>query len=345
MKDCRPPAVSAIVIFLDARAFIAEAIESVLAQTFPSWELLLVDDGSSDGSREIADAYARRHPHRIRTLQHDDHVNRGMSAARNLGLQHARGRYVGFLDADDKWPPQKLELLVPALDQDNRLSVLFGAIEFFGELAGTRRIATPSVELGVPLEPSVVLRETLLGHPPLLTTLGNPLIRRRALLEVGGLDEEFQGLAEDAVAWCKLALRFRFAAIGETALEYRRHGAASGVVDERSGALASGRARFARWLHGYVLSQPLKIRAWAQPIAAEHLFRSVVLAAWLTCPDDPVRRRMRLVRTWRDLTRSHPGALTSRRRFRLALQLAGGLRSGALRGLQEPELDLRRQVS
>jgi glycosyltransferase involved in cell wall biosynthesis len=334
-----PATVSAIVIFLDARSFIAEAIESVLAQTFTSWELLLVDDGSSDGSREVAEAYASRHPGRIRTLEHEGRMNRGMSVSRNLGLEAARGEYVGFLDADDRWTPGKLMLQVSAMEHDERLAAVFGSIEFFGELAEMpARVIRPSVPLDVSLDPALLLCETLLGRPPLLTTLGNPLIRRSALVEVGGLEDEFAGQAEDAVAWCKLALRFRFAAVADTVLQYRRHESASGAIDARSGALAAGHARFSRWLYDYVLRQPPETRAWALPIVTEHLFRSVVLEAWLTLPDDTLRRRARLIKAWRDLSQTYPDALTARRRLRMTGQLAAGLRSGALRGLQESDV-------
>jgi glycosyltransferase involved in cell wall biosynthesis len=331
------PAVSAIVIFLDARAFIAQAIESVLAQTFTSWELLLVDDGSSDGSREIAEGYASRHPDRIRTLEHEGRVNLGMSASRNLGLNLARGEYIAFLDADDRWTPAKLMVQVSAMERDEKLAAVFGSIEFFGALAKTpEQIISASVPLDVPLDRSLLLCETLLKRPPLLTTLGNPLIRRGALIEVGGSEDEFTGQAEDAVVWCKLALRFQFAAVADTVLEYRRHESASGILDHGSGALAAGHARFARWLYDYLLRQPSETRAWALQIVTEHLFRSVVLEAWLAAPDDPLRRRARLVKTWRGFRQSYPDAITSRRRLRMAGQLAVGLRSGALRTLQEP---------
>jgi len=100
------PAVSCIVIFLNEERFLAEAIGSVLAQDHEPWELLLVDDGSTDGSAAIAHTFVQRHPDRVRYLQHADGATLGMSAARNLGLAHARGRYVGFLDADDVWLPE-----------------------------------------------------------------------------------------------------------------------------------------------------------------------------------------------------------------------------------------------
>ena len=84
--------VSIVTPFLNAGPFIAEAIDSVLAQSFRDWELLLVDDGSSDGSTAIAHAFAAAHPERIRYLCHDGRVNKGASASRNLGTAAARTR-------------------------------------------------------------------------------------------------------------------------------------------------------------------------------------------------------------------------------------------------------------
>jgi glycosyltransferase involved in cell wall biosynthesis len=331
--------VSAIVIFRNTGPFITEAIESVLAQTFNSWELILVDDGSSDGSRQIAETYARRQPGRIRMVEHRNRANRGMSASRNLGVRLARGAYVGFLDADDKWTPEKLMLQVPVLAEDARLGAVIGSIEYFGELPEqSAPVVRPSVPLRTPLDPALLLSKTLLGSPPLLTTLGNPLLRRSALVAVGGFEDEFTGQAEDAVAWCKLALRFPFAALPQTVLRYRRHQAANGALDHRGGALVAGHARFARWLYHHVLRQPEQIRVWALPIVTEHLFRSLVLEAWLTRPDDPITRRARLARTWLDLAQAYPGTMTARRRLRLGAQLVAGLRSGALRRLQEPDV-------
>ncbi|HEX8089705.1 MAG TPA: glycosyltransferase family 2 protein, partial [Blastocatellia bacterium] len=95
--------VSVIIIFLNAEEFIAEAIESVFDQTYSDWELLLVDDGSTDASAEIALRYAAGYRGRVRYLEHEGHQNRGMSASRNLGIASARGEFVAFLDADDVW--------------------------------------------------------------------------------------------------------------------------------------------------------------------------------------------------------------------------------------------------
>src|SRR5918997_1425231 len=107
--------VSTILPFLNAEKFIEEAIESVFAQTYDDWELLLIDDGSTDGSTRIALQYAERHRGRVRYLEHPEHQNRGVSASRNLGISHARGEYVAFLDADDVWLEHKLEQQVAIL--------------------------------------------------------------------------------------------------------------------------------------------------------------------------------------------------------------------------------------
>ena len=103
-----PPRVSVIIIVYNGETYLAEAIDSVLAQTWPDYELLVVDDGSHDGSRELTQSYVDAHPERVRLLRHPGGVNRGMSATRNLGLTHAKGELVAFLDADDIWAPGKL---------------------------------------------------------------------------------------------------------------------------------------------------------------------------------------------------------------------------------------------
>ena len=328
---------SAIVIFLDAERFLAEAIESVIGQTFTEWELILVDDGSTDGSREIAERYARQSPDRVRVVEHAHGVNRGMSASRNLGLTVATGAFVAFLDADDEWPERKLEVQVRVLEEDPSIAAVIGTIQFFGDrgVGPARRPATP---LDVRLCGPQLLFATLLAQTRLLTTLGNPLIRRSALVDVGGSEPEFTAIAEDLAVWCKLALRYPFKAIDVHTLRYRRHSMASGIGDARTGQIARGNARFARWFLCYVEQQPAEIRAWALPIAAEFVFRAVILEAWQVQPERPIRRRIRLANASMALARAHTPVLTSRRVLRLLLQITVGLRAGALRRFQEPEL-------
>ena len=97
-----------VIAFLDEERFLASAIDSVNNQTASDWELLLVDDGSTDASPAIAEAAALADPARVRVVRHPGGGNAGLPASRNLGLAEARGPYLCFLDADDRWCPEKL---------------------------------------------------------------------------------------------------------------------------------------------------------------------------------------------------------------------------------------------
>ena len=95
------PAISVIVPVYQAEKLLPQCVDSVLAQTFSDWELLLIDDGSRDGSPALCDGYAARDP-RVRVFHKP---NGGVSTARNLGLEHAAGQCIAFLDADDAFAP------------------------------------------------------------------------------------------------------------------------------------------------------------------------------------------------------------------------------------------------
>jgi len=120
------PLISGIMIFFNPGKFIEEAIASVVDQTYDNWELLLVDDGSSDESTAIALEYAQKYPDKIRYLEHEGHQNRGMSATRNLGIRNAQGEYLAFLDSDDVWSPRKLEEQLAILEAHPTAALVFG---------------------------------------------------------------------------------------------------------------------------------------------------------------------------------------------------------------------------
>jgi teichuronic acid biosynthesis glycosyltransferase TuaG len=120
----------------NAAATLAEAADSVLAQSRPDWELLLIDDGSTDGSRELAEGFAARDA-RVRVL--GDGVNRGPAAARNRGIRAARGRWIAFLDADDRWRPEKLAVQIGYMERAGA-PFTFAALDRIDE--GGRRLGT-----------------------------------------------------------------------------------------------------------------------------------------------------------------------------------------------------------
>ena len=108
----------------NAEPYLAEAIESVFAQTHRPLELIVVDDGSTDGTATVAQAYGDR-------LSFAQQENGGNGASRNRALQLATGDYLAFLDADDRFTPRKLDLQLAALDADPALDVVFGHVQEF----------------------------------------------------------------------------------------------------------------------------------------------------------------------------------------------------------------------
>ena len=116
--------VSVMIGVYNGARYLAEAIESVLAQTHPDVELIVVDDGSDDGSGEVA----RRYEPRLRCVRQE---RGGMAAARNRAVQEATGSYFAFLDADDRFPPEKLERQLAVFDTDPELDVVYGHVTEF----------------------------------------------------------------------------------------------------------------------------------------------------------------------------------------------------------------------
>jgi glycosyltransferase involved in cell wall biosynthesis len=257
------PLVSVVTIFLNAQRFLGEAVDSVLAQTWRDWELLLVDDGSTDGSREIAAEYARRHPERVRCLEHPGRRNRGMSASRNLGLAHARGDLIAFLDADDVWLPEKLERQAAALAEHPEAALVYGATRHWYGWTGRPEDAARDVllKLGVPpgtlVHPPELVR-LFLAHAAWTPGTCGVLIRRAALERAGGFEESFRGLFEDQVFFYKLLLEeTAWIETGSWDL-YRQHPESRCEVARREEGFQRDRLRdpvrgvFLAWLEGYL---------------------------------------------------------------------------------------------
>ncbi|WP_441237276.1 glycosyltransferase family 2 protein [Bradyrhizobium sp. 930_D9_N1_4] len=116
--------VSVIIAAWNAEAYIAEAIESVLGQTMPPDEVIVIDDGSTDGTRGILDRFGDR----IIALTQE---NCGQAIAVNKGTAMARGALIGFCDADDLWTPRKLEMQLASLERDNTVEAVFGKVQQF----------------------------------------------------------------------------------------------------------------------------------------------------------------------------------------------------------------------
>jgi glycosyltransferase involved in cell wall biosynthesis len=131
------PTVSVIVSAFQAEHVLAQAIDSVLAQTYGDYEILIADDGSTDGTRKVAAAYEVTYPERVRLLRHPDHRAHGVGATRRLALGRARGEYIAFLDADEVWSPAKLAQQAAILDAHPEIDLVSG-----GAMVRAARIRT-----------------------------------------------------------------------------------------------------------------------------------------------------------------------------------------------------------
>ncbi len=258
------PRVSTIIIFLNGERFIEEAIESVFAQTYREWELLLVDDGSVDGSTAIARRYAEKSPAKVRCLEHDNHQNRGMSASRNLGVKHARGEYLAFLDADDVWFPQKLEQQVAILNSQPEAAMLYGRTEIWYSWTGTPEDSQRDrwLDLGVPadslIRPPALFFLLLKGGNVQTPTTCNVLIRRSAFEQVGGFQETFRGMYEDQAFFIKLCLSAPVYVADKCWARYRQHSDGCCNIAERTGEAAGAWLPFLNWTASYLIEHGMK---------------------------------------------------------------------------------------
>lgn len=255
------PRVTCAIIFLDEERFLGEAIESVLAQSFTDWELLLVDDGSSDGSEAMAQELAARQPGKIRYLDHEGHANRGKSGSRNLALAESRGELVAFLDGDDVWLADKLERQVALFDRYPQAQFLCGATEYWrgwdgsgaeDKLRWTGEVdGRPALEDGHVYPPASLLRHFYPLGRGLTPSQSGFMIRRQFALDFGGFEDRFRSLFEDLLFITKATLHGSTLVSNECFDRYRQHPDSSSNRASRTEWLAAKKL-YLEWLCDYL---------------------------------------------------------------------------------------------
>lgn len=172
------PEVSVIITTFDRASFLQAAIESVLAQTFKNFELLVLDNSSKDNTKEIVKSFSDRR------VKYFCHKPLNISEARNLGVKKARGKYVAFLDDDDKWLPNKLrdQLRVFRDTKDKNLGMVYGAFSWVTPEGLTVRSHEPQSR-------GRLLKTFLRQKDPVTGSASNPLIKKSVFAKVGGYDK------------------------------------------------------------------------------------------------------------------------------------------------------------
>ena len=208
MARSATPLVSVIIATHNRAHVISQAIESVLSQTFEDYEIIVVDDGSSDGT---AGLLRERYAEKVVYISKE--TNAGLSAARNTGIQAARGRYVAILDDDDLWLPEKLEMQIGLMEEKPSLGLVYCNSftvnehdEVLGEIKGTQKGAIFDE----------VLSSNCLGPP------SGILLQKKVFAETGYFDENLTAL-EDWDLWIRVSQCYEIDFVDQPLVRYRVH--------------------------------------------------------------------------------------------------------------------------
>lgn len=297
----KKPLVSIITPFFNAEKFFQEAIESVLAQTYNEWELLLVDDGSTDASTAIARDYAQKYPDKIRYLEHEAHQNRGKSTSRNLGINNAQGTYIAFLDADDVYLPEKLAKQVEILEIQSETAMVYGATQYWYSWTGNQQDLSRDflARLGVPpnrlFEPPMLFA-LFLKDPGIVPCTCGLMARRKAIEALGSFEESIQHLYEDQVFLAKICLEYPVFVEGGCWDKYRQHLNSSWQISLRNGAEYSARLLFLEWLERYLPERGIKnTEIWHSLHRSLFAYRHPILYKLTQFPQDLVQHIKRVL--------------------------------------------------
>jgi glycosyltransferase involved in cell wall biosynthesis len=227
------PAVSVLLPVYNAQGYVAEAVESILAQTFDDFELLIVNDGSTDRSPRILRQFERR-DRRIRLVSRE---NRGLVAALNEMIAMARGEFLARMDTDDVSLPGRLALQVAYLRDHPDVVAVGGAVHLIDEAGRFLDEAHPAMDHDQ-IQEQALMGRCALNHPSVT-------MRRDAVVAVGGYRPEMRRL-EDLDLWLRLGEVGRIVSLPDVVLKYRQHDQSlcEKYIDEQAeyAKLASDRA-------------------------------------------------------------------------------------------------------
>lgn len=217
--------VSIIIPMFNAARYIIETLESVRCQTYKRYELFIVDDGSSDSSVETVQRFISEIPSFATLLFHPQNENRGTSASRNLGLSHANGELICFLDSDDLWAPDFLDYFVNIFDNYTDLSMAYGPALLWWPNGDKSRVAEQ--RLGIKanriIDPIRLFKLFITGQAETPSPSG-VMIKYSTLCEVGGWEDKFRGMYDDQVLYSKILLHEKNVFVADQCLyRYRQH--------------------------------------------------------------------------------------------------------------------------
>lgn len=214
--------VSIITALYNHEAFVGEAIESVLAQSYQDFELILWDDGSRDGSLEIARRYARKDPKRIKCYTHEDRGNHGQENTRNEALKAASGRYICLLDSDDLWLPHKLEQQVALMESRPEVGLVYAPVRALLHDHGKILDLSPRG----PLPQGKVFDDLVKSN---FIHACSVMVRRECLAGLQAPFDAAYGAIGEFPLWLRIARDWAVAPVPEAVAVWRVHGSNTGT--------------------------------------------------------------------------------------------------------------------
>ena len=202
------PAVSVIISLYNKERFVSRAIESVLGQTFQNFEIMVVDDCSTDGGPERIKGVADPRVKLLRTAK-----NSGPSVARDTGIRASEGELIAFLDADDEWRPRFLERCVRFIEKHKEAGLVATGYEIWQK--GARHSVVRDAREGMVEDPFMLWREIF------FVWTSSVLLRKEAYFRAGGFDSRLM-IGEDVNLWIKVAMRYPIGYIPEALAIYHQ---------------------------------------------------------------------------------------------------------------------------
>jgi glycosyltransferase involved in cell wall biosynthesis len=221
VSEAAMPKVSVVIPAYNYARFLADALRSVLGQTYKDIEVIIVDDGSKDNTGEVAKAFSG--DPRVRYVYQD---NSGVSAARNNGIRSSRGEYVAFLDADDYWLPGNLEAKVKILDSRQEVALVCSDINIFDHATGrvlSRFWHNPGSDDAVDQDKASKAAALCLIDKGCFIQPSAVLLRKSVLSETGDFDVSLK-THEDWDLFVRIVRRFPVAVIDKPLAMVRKHG-------------------------------------------------------------------------------------------------------------------------
>ena len=210
MTMVKNPAVSVIIPTYNRAHLIGRAIKSVLNQTYQDFEIIVIDDGSTDDTEEVVRSFPCK---RIIYIKHKK--NKGVSLARNTGIKVAKGKYIAFLDSDDEWLPEKLDKQIKVLQNESpEVGVVYSNLCYIDESGKNMNKLLNHKKEGYIYED--LLGRNYVGAPSTL------LIRKECFNQVG-LFDDLLNAQEDWDMWIRIAKYYRFSLIKVPLVKYRKH--------------------------------------------------------------------------------------------------------------------------